>query len=347
MIFIVLGGIALFVYLFLNYYPAFGGKVPKRQRFENLIPTSMGMNGENMLSMLKDYMRGNPKRRPPKALPFEKVRLPLEASQPKITWFGHSTFIIEINGKTLLLDPMFGRTPSPFPMFGAGRFSQALPLRVEDLPEIDIVLISHDHYDHLDHSSISKIKDKVKQFLVPLGVGSHLVRWGVNPAHIHELNWWDELSLGEFDFACTPARHFSGRNVTNRDSTLWCSWVIKSEQTSLFFSGDSGYGPHFKEIGEKHGPFELTLMECGQYDRRWEAIHMFPEQTVQAHIDLNGKWMIPIHWGAFTLSLHDWTDPIERVTKAANEKDVKIATPKIGEPVMIGSEKYPQTAWWR
>jgi L-ascorbate metabolism protein UlaG (beta-lactamase superfamily) len=347
MIFIVLAGIVLFVYLFLNYYPAFGGKAPKRQKFENLIPTVMDMNSENMFSMLKDYMRGNPNRRPPKALPIEKVRLPLETSKPKITWFGHSTFLIEINGKTLLLDPMFGRTPSPFPMFGAGRFSQTLPLRVEDLPEIDIVLISHDHYDHLDHGSINKIKDKVKQFLVPLGVGSHLVRWGVNPARIQELNWWDELSVGEFNFACTPARHFSGRNVTNRDSTLWCSWVIKSKQTSLFFSGDSGYGPHFKEIGEKYGPFELTLMECGQYDRRWESIHMFPEQTVEAHMDVRGKWLIPIHWGAFTLSFHDWTDPIERVTKAANEKDVKISTPKIGESVTIGSEVYPQSAWWR
>jgi L-ascorbate metabolism protein UlaG (beta-lactamase superfamily) len=347
MIFIVLGSFGLLLYVFLNYYPAFGGKAPKNQRFENLIPTVMDMNGESMFSMLKEYIKGNPKRRPTNTVPIERVRLPLQASDPKLTWFGHSTFLVEMDGKTILIDPMFGRAPSPFPLFGAGRFSKSLPLKLEDLPEIDIVLISHDHYDHLDHGSINKIKHKVKQFIVPLGVGSHLGRWGVNTDKIQELNWWDELTLEKFTFACTPARHFSGRNVTNRNSTLWCSWVIKGQQTSLFFSGDSGYGPHFKEIGEKYGPFELTLMECGQYDRRWEAIHMFPEQTVQAHVDVKGKWMIPIHWGAFTLSFHDWTDPIERVTKAAFENDVLISTPKIGESVSIGSEEYPQSVWWR
>ncbi len=366
MIPIILVGIGLCSYLFFNYYPPFGGKATKekinkfeqssnfseKRQFVNLIPTTMGINRENewIFSTLKEFIKGNPNRRPKKGIPIEHVNKPLQLDQnskPKLIWFGHSTFYLELDGKSLLIDPMFGYTPSPIPLVGMGRFNKELPIDIDDLPPIDIVVISHDHYDHLDHSSIKRLKGKVNQFIVPLGVGSHLVRWGINPAIIQELDWWDQAIYGDLQFVCTPSRHFSGRSLTDRNATLWSSWVIKGNQTNVFFCGDSGYGPHFKEIGEKFGPFDFTLMECGQYDRRWASIHMLPEETVQAHIDLKGMMMIPIHWGAFTLSFHDWTDPIERVSNSAQKQNVIISTPKIGEIIHLDSKDYPNTTWWR
>jgi L-ascorbate metabolism protein UlaG (beta-lactamase superfamily) len=354
--------IVLSVFLFLNYYPAFGGKSSKEQvhtlkksqnfiknKFVNQIPTSMDMPVKTLFSVLRDYIKGNPLIKPDWPIPvvsLDKTSI-RDSKETKATWFGHSALLLEMEGTTLLIDPMLGETPSPFPMFGSKRYSVTLPIEPEHLPMIDAVILSHDHYDHLDYHTIRKLKDKVRQFIVPLGVGSHLVRWGVDQAKISEYDWWNELELDGLKLVCTPARHFSGRSLFNRDSTLWCSWVIKGQQTRIYYGGDSGYAPHFKEIGEEYGPFDLTFMECGQYDERWSAIHMMPEETVQAHIDVKGKLMIPIHWSAFTLALHNWTDPIERVTKAAKERNVNISTPRIGEAVYIGSREYPDSAWWR
>jgi L-ascorbate metabolism protein UlaG (beta-lactamase superfamily) len=365
MVFIILAGIVAFIYLFFAYYPPFGGKATKGKRnqlnqsvnfsknkFANLIPTPTGINNEDegLFSTLKELLVGNPNRRPKKEIPIERVNLSLlhqKPSQDKLIWFGHSAFYLEIEGKSILIDPMLGRAPSPFPLIGKGRYNKELPLHIEELPAIDIVLISHDHYDHLDYGTIKKIRGKVKQFIVPLGVAKHLERWGICPSIIMELDWWDEFQFKGLHFICTPSRHFSGRSLTDRNSTLWCSWVMRGEKSSLFYSGDSGYGPHFKEIGQKYGPFDLTLMECGQYDKRWAGIHMVPEETVKAHLDLRGVRMIPIHWGAFTLSFHDWNEPIDRVTKAAREKQVTIATPKIGEMVILDAKDLPYTTWWR
>jgi L-ascorbate metabolism protein UlaG (beta-lactamase superfamily) len=359
----IIGGLGVFSYLFMNIYPAFGGKASnekiskfeqsknfsKKRKFVNLVPTAMNTSLKGSLSLMKDYINGNPKRRPREAIPITLLDTTLlqRDVHPKITWFGHSACMLELQGKIILLDPMFGRVPSPFPRLGRNRYSEELPFNIENLPDIDMVIFSHDHYDHLDYGSIRKIRNKVKQFIVPLGVGSHLEKWGVSPDDIKEYDWWDELEYEGFHLACTPAQHFSGRSLTDRDATLWCSWVIESENTKIFFSGDSGYGPHFKEIGQKFGPFDLTLMECGQYNEHWSKIHMMPEETVQAQLDVKGKLMIPIHWGAFTLSMHDWNDPIKRVTIAAKEKNVTISTPQIGETVLIGSEQYPSSVWWR
>jgi len=251
-----------------------------------------------------------------------------------------------MEGKRLLLDPTFANSPSPFPLVGGKRFSKVLPIELKKLLPIDIVILSHDHYDHLDYDSIMQLKDKTGLFCVPLGVGRRLEKWGVDQGKIRELDWWHEVDYAGLTLACTPARHFSGRSLFDRNTTLWCSWVIISRQTRVFFSGDGGYGPHFAQIGKKYGCFDLTLMECGQYDERWAAIHMMPEQTVQAHFDVDGKMLLPIHWAAFSLAFHDWTDPIERVIKAAKERKVNITTPKIGEAVIIGSE-YPVSTWWR
>jgi len=206
-------------------------------------------------------------------------------------------------------------------------------------------LISHDHYDHLDYWSITKLKDNVKKFYVPLGVAAHLKAWGVEEVKIVEMDWWEEVKFEELVFACAPARHFSGRGLTNKDSTLWCSWVVKGDNANIFFSGDTGYNEGFKKIGEKYGPFDLTLLECGQYNEGWAEIHMMPEQTVQAHIDLRGKLLMPIHWAAFKLSVHPWQEPVERLLAKANSLGVKVTTPKIGEPVILG-RTLPSSRWW-
>ncbi|MCB8815908.1 MBL fold metallo-hydrolase [Desulfosporosinus shakirovi] len=354
-------GILLAGFLFLKYHPVFGGKASKekanalsqsenfaRNKFINQIPTVMDTRIRTMVSMLRDLMKGNPKGKPKRAIPVEPLNSVIMPDKySKVTWFGHSTLLLEMDGKRLLLDPMFSKTLSPFSSLGGKRYSKILPIELEELSAIDVVILSHDHYDHLDYQSIKKLKDKVSQFYVPLGVGNHLARWGVEAEKIKEFDWWNEYKLDGLTLVCTPARHFSGRSVFDRDTTLWSSWVIVGQESRVYFSGDTGYGPHFAKIGEKYGPFDLTLIECGQYDERWSAIHMMPEETVQAHFDVKGKILIPIHWSAFTLAFHDWTDPIERVTKAARKRNLDISTPKIGETVLIGSVEYPNSIWWR
>jgi len=343
-------------------YPPFGRKPTKdlfdslngtenfqKGKFVNQISIEMKMDVKKMISLLRDYIKGNSKIRPNQAIPVEALNLELfqQNKEDKVVWFGHSTILLKIDGKVLLIDPMFGKSPSPFPFLGGRRFSEKLPIEIEELPEIDVILISHDHYDHLDYFTIRKLKNKVEQFIVPLGVGGHLERWGIEKNRIKELNWWEELQYKGLTFVCAPTRHFSGRTLTDRNSTLWSSWVIFGEEKKLYFSGDGGYGPHFKKIGQKYGPFDIALIECGQYDERWAPVHMTPEETAQAFLDVKGKLLFPIHWAAFTLSLHDWTDPIERVTKAARERDLEIATPKIGEIVEMGSINYPISTWWK
>lgn len=353
--------IIIAVFLFIMFHPVFGKKPSKQDRstyeslehyqkgaFTNQIETVMTTDLRSMLPVLKEFLSGNPNRQPKKAIPINSFQLPDEANQEtRVTWFGHSALLIEMDGKRILLDPMFGSAPSPVPWFGNKRYSKELPFKVEELPQVDLVVLSHDHYDHLDYGTIKQLKHKVKNFAVPLGVAGHLKRWGVEPDRIKECNWWDEIQFSGISLICSPARHFSGRSISDRNSTLWCSWIIKGKDSNIYFSGDSGYGPHFKEIGKRYGPFDLTLMECGQYHEKWAAIHMMPEETVQAHLDVRGTVMIPIHWGAFTLSLHNWTDPVERAVNAATKLNVKICTPEIGETVTIGSESLAESKWWR
>ncbi len=347
----------------MNYYPAFGGHASaerfarfhqspnfRQDKFVNQIPPTINMDAKFMVTaFVKGFFDKNPQRIPDKPLPVIPIDLSKlqNTDQTRIFWFGHSTILLETEGKKVLIDPMFSQRPSPVPMFGAERYSKTLPIEIEDLPPIDVVIISHDHYDHLDYDSIRKLKEKVRQFYVPLGIGSHLERWGIEKARIRELDWWQEANLEGLRFIAAPARHFSGRGFWDRDATLWCSWIVIGKQARIYFSGDSGYGPHFAQIGQKYGPFDLTLMECGQYDKRWADIHMMPAETVQAHIDVRGKIMIPIHWAAFSLSAHAWADPIEQVTRAANVQKICISTPKIGEPVVLGTKVYPNSIWWQ
>ncbi len=240
---------------------------------------------------------------------------------------------------------MLGPAAAPHVFLGPNRFNKELPIAIEDLPEIDAVIFSHDHYDHLDHPTILKIKDKVGHFYVPLGLGSHLKSWGVSENKITELKWWDEVDFEGLKFVCTPARHFSGRGLTNRNTTLWASWVIQGNHHNIYFSGDGGYWSGFKEIGDKYGPFDLCMMECGAYNEMWHNIHMMPEETAQATLDLQGRLLMPIHWGAFNLSLHDWDDPAKRVSVKAKELGLPLLTPIIGEEVIIPSY-IPNNNWW-
>jgi L-ascorbate metabolism protein UlaG (beta-lactamase superfamily) len=350
-------GVAL--YAFYRYYPPFGGRLDKvrkararssvnyaRRKFINYMPTDMDMGAAAVRTILRDQFHRAPHRKPARPLEPRLPLHPVATQDVHVTWLGHSAVLVHMRGKNLLLDPMLGKTASPFPSVGPRRFKGAATT-IDDLPQIDVVLISHDHYDHLDYSSIKKLKHKANQFFVPLGVGAHLERWGVDAKRITELDWWEEVVLDDLKFICTPSRHFSGRTLTDRFKTLWASWVIDGGDTRLFFSGDTGYGPHFKKIGQKYGPFDLTMMECGQYDRRWANIHMMPEQTAAAHADLRGKLMLPMHWGTFRLAFHDWTDSVERVLTAAGKIGARVATPRIGETFVATSSAYPTSAWWK
>ena len=356
--------VTILVILFVNLSPEFGGKATDEDLkkynqsaqftdglFKNSIPTTMDMDAKTMFGTMMDFIKGVPNSRPDFKLPVipaDSTEIVENAAQTKIMWFGHSAFLLQVDGKTILIDPMLGDVPAPHPLLGKKRYADSLPIAIEKLPVIDAIIISHDHYDHLDYGSIQKLMGKTNRFYVPLGVKAHFIAWGVPDKKIEELDWWDETSLGSIKLAFTPSRHFSGRGLTNRFSTLWGSWVITGEDDNIYFSGDGGYGPHFKEIGEKYGPFDFAMMECGQYNKNWKDIHMMPEETAQAAVDVQAKLMMPIHWGAFTLALHSWTDPIERVQKKATELRMPLIAPKIGEQVILDStiENYVQENWW-
>ena len=346
--------------LFISFSPQFG-KPPSSElqksyqdfdnfedgKFTNQSETKMEIS---YVKMLKDWMKKAPHRAPQKTIQVEKIdSLTIEKradSITQLTWFGHSTFLLEIDGKNILLDPMMGDSPSPIPALGASRYSDELPIQIEQLPFVDAVILSHDHYDHLDYGSIQKLKNKVGRFFTPTGVGSHLIAWGVAKEKITELNWWQTAALDSIQLVCTPARHFSGRGLFDRSATLWASWVITGTKENIFFSGDSGYDNHFKTIGEKYGPFDLSMLECGQYNLQWKSIHMLPEETAQAGIDLKSKLTMPIHWGAFTLAMHDWMEPVQRMKLKAAELNLPVTTPKIGEALVLGKETFPIQKWW-
>ncbi|APG27616.1 hypothetical protein A7E78_07050 [Syntrophotalea acetylenivorans] len=318
----------------------------KDGKFFNTIETRVSTASGNRLGSLLEFFTDQQKREPEAVLPSIPVAVESIGATNglRLTWLGHSTCLIEMDGQVILTDPTFSDRASPFTFLGPKRFGTALPLQLKDVPKVDIVLISHDHYDHLDYRSIKALIDKTSLFCVPLGVGGHLEYWGVPRNKIVEMDWWQEQSNKGIKLVATPARHFSGRWLV-RDKTLWSSWVIQGQKHRIFFGGDSGYFDGFRSIGDKYGPFDLTLLESGAYNEAWSEIHMMPEETVQAHIDLKGKVLLPIHWGQFNLSLHNWTEPIERLLAEANRRDVSVATPLMGQPVEdpLG---IPYAAWW-
>ncbi len=315
-------------------------------QFINQIPTHMDMDVKSGMKVMYEWLFNAKGREPSEPLPvlFGNNGQVEDDSLSVITWYGHSAVLLEIDGKVIMLDPMLGNAASPV-SFISKRFAYKKPIDLSTLPGIDIVIISHDHYDHLDYSSILQLKDRVQHFYTPLGVGSHLRRWGIDEQKITELDWWETVRIDTIELIAAPARHFSGRSFTDRNKTQWSSWIIIGKNERIYFSGDSGYGPHFKEIGDRYGPFDFAMMECGQYNEKWEAIHMLPKQTIQASVDIGAQRMMPIHWGAFNLSLHTWTDPVEKALRAITNHEVIMITPQIGERFSPAST-YDTTHWW-
>ena len=318
----------------------------KDGKFRNLIPTNTLAEGVSYFSMITEFFGKGVDREPLKDLPSVKTDLKkLDADVPVIVWFGHSTFLIKVRGKSILVDPVLSMRPSPVQFAGSKSYPGTRVYTASDFPDPDVIIITHDHYDHLDHKTISDLKSRTTLFCVPLGVGEHLEHWGVEPDRIVEFDWWESKTIVEdLELISTPARHFSGRGF-QRDRTLWSSYVLKTGDHNIFLGGDSGYDEAFRKIGEKYGPFDIALLECGQYDVKWPNIHMMPEETVQASLDLKANMLMPIHWGKFTLGLHPWKEPIERAVKEAGRLQVVLATPMIGEPLYIGKD-IPQSLWW-
>ena len=261
------------------------------------------------------------------------------------TWFGHSSLLIQMSGKNILFDPVFSKRSSPVQFAGPKRFTPP-PCTIADLPEIDIVIISHDHYDHLDKPAIKKLDSKVKKYVCPLGVEKRLIKYGVEAGKITNMAWWEEIKLEGIDIACTPARHFSGRSLTDRFETLWAGWVLSDGRYKIFESGDSGWDDHFQRIGAKYGSFDLAFIEAGQYNVRWPSVHMKPEESFEAAKAVGAKLVVPIHWGTFVLSSHPWDDSVQRMVKAAGDSQIEIITPYIGETVPFSQILNYQNRWF-
>ena len=318
----------------------------KNGAFQNISPTPVMAEDSSFWKTLKFYLNKPKDTRPPSPLPFIKTDLSkLEDEAPVIVWFGHSSYLLRIHGLTILVDPVFSNHASPF-SFMVKAYPGADAYSVEDMPGIDILIQTHDHYDHLDFISVMALQPKVKQVITTLGTGAHFEYWGYDPAVITELDWWETTSLPTgIQLTAAPGRHFSGRGL-KRGKTLWAGFVLQTPAYSIYLGGDSGYDTHFKEIGSKYGPFDIVLLECGQYNAHWPHIHMMPEETVQAAIDLGAKRLLPVHWAKFTLALHPWDDPVKRVVKKAAESVLPLTTPMIGEPVILGTS-YPVSHWWQ
>jgi len=316
-------------------------------KFINREETSIAINFRSLPKLLYKQFCNKKNREPKeplKIIPFDKAAFDINHQKMHYVWYGHSALLLKLNDSTILIDPMLGSNAAPIAPFPIKRFSTNTLNIIADFPIIDLVLISHDHYDHLDYDSIQKLKAKTKQFYVALGVKRHLVKWGIEEAKITEFDWWDNHLFEDIKITFTPTRHFSGRGLTDRAKSLWGGWSLSTTNENIWFSGDSGYGEHFKEIGKRLGPFDFAFMECGQYNENWHQIHMYPEESVQAAIDANVKNMIPVHWAGFALAQHTWTEPVERFVKEANNKNMKYNLPQLGEITSIEAQHHVN--WW-
>ncbi|GLX83784.1 hypothetical protein tloyanaT_00360 [Thalassotalea loyana] len=340
---------------YVSWAPIFGGtpdaqsqnKINRSANFNgdifvNLVPTQVATPNDasqTLWATLLDLLIPPPDKNPRKPLPAEQL---VSLNNGDYVWLGHSSVVFKQDELTIMTDPVLHRASPVF--FGGKPFAQEVPIVASDLPNLDIVLISHDHYDHLDNETLLEIDDKVGQYLVPLGVKAHLQRWGIADNKIVELDWYESKAFGPLTVVLTPSRHFSGRGLTDRFKTLWGSWVVKSSVQTIYFSGDGGYSPEFAKIGQQFGPFDIAFLEDGAYNQDWAQIHMFPEQAVQAAIDLNAGLVLPIHWGKYDLARHRWTEPVERIKKAAREANVEVTTPVIGQVFRV--DDYPKKSWW-
>jgi L-ascorbate metabolism protein UlaG (beta-lactamase superfamily) len=318
-------------------------------KFHNVVETNVDMPVRSMARVMWEFMKGAEGREPKDTIPtvpFDRAAWDAVPDTSIATaWFGHSSVLIKVDGVTFLCDPVFGERASTFSFMGPKRFNFQQHMDVDMLPKVDVVLFSHDHYDHLDYVTILRLKDKVQRWVMPLGVGVHLEHWGVPAEQITEHDWWEGVEVKGVQLTLAPSRHFTGRGMTNRFSTLWGSWVLEGRTKKVYFGADSGYSPTFKEVGERFGPFDLALLECGAYNERWAEIHMMPEETAQAALDVKAKVLMPLHWGKFSLAMHPWKEPVERLTAKARELSVPLLTPRIGR-IVNGPDLALSERWW-
>ncbi|MGY1845200.1 MBL fold metallo-hydrolase [Modestobacter sp. SYSU DS0875] len=313
-------------------------------KFHNSMPTPALEPANARNGLLRQWHEDRHKGLPGAPIPLATPEVPAEAGELAVTWYGHSSALLEIDGRLVLLDPVWGERVSPSPVFGPTRLHPA-PAPIASLPAVDAILISHDHYDHLDLPSVrALVRTQSAPFVVPLGIGAHLRRWGVPEDRVVELDWDQATTIAGLTLTCTEARHFSGRFFA-RDTTLWSSWVVTGPQRRVFFGGDTGYTPAFAGIGARLGPFDLTLQPIGAYNDAWHAIHMDPEEAVRAHGDLGGRVLLPIHWATFNLAFHRWAEPVQRLLAAAGERDVQVVVPRPGERIDVLAPP-PLTDWW-
>jgi L-ascorbate metabolism protein UlaG (beta-lactamase superfamily) len=353
MIFIAIGG-----YIFMQQ-PQFG-KNPTGERLERIKNSPNYKNGkfQNLTSApqpkidssfsekLNDLLLNKSERlKPSSALPSIKTDLKsLKPEEDVFIWFGHSSYFLQVDGKKILIDPVLSENASPVKFYNKSYQGSSI-YTIDDIPDIDYLLISHDHYDHLDYDTITKLKPKVEKVITGLGVGAHFEHWGYDKKSIIEMDWNETVVLVEgFEVTVTSAKHRSGRGLKS-NQTLWASFVIKTSNMKIFYSGDSGYGTHFSDIGNTYGPFDLAIMECGQYSKYWPNSHMIPEQVVQASLDLKAEKLMPGHWSKFSLSIHDWDEPIIKVIEESKRKKLPVLYPMIGEKVDV-RETISTEAWW-
>ena len=349
-------------FLFLKIWPPFGGTVSGERleraqasphyiegKFANTRAQPSLKSGE-VWGYLKEQFFGGQVRVPSSAIPITILAPASMQPQPqpglRAIWFGHSSVYIELDGLRLLVDPVFSDYASPFNGIGPKRFHPP-PITMEDLPKIDAVLISHDHPDHLDMRTVQFLSSGGTRFFVPLGVGAHFDEWEIPKDRITELDWWESTNIGGLRIICTPAQHYSGRRIFDYMETLWSSWSIIGREYRVFYSGDTGFSDHFKQIGDQLGPFDLGIIKIGLYGpgASWIYSHLDPEDAVKAHIDVRARRMLPVHWGTFNIAFHDWDEPIKRAVKAADEMSVNLVTPRVGE-VVTADEPFSSQSWW-
>ncbi|MCM2386751.1 MBL fold metallo-hydrolase [Streptomyces albipurpureus] len=324
--------------------------------FQNPVGARTRPSGASMAEFAKIYFQkeARARRAPTARIPLHPTTLSDLARPPasglRVTWMGHSTALVEIDGRRVLFDPVWGERCSPFSFAGPKRL-HPVPAPLAALGPVDVVVISHDHYDHLDMPTIKALVATDTVFAVPLGVGAHLERWGVPANRLRELDWNESAEVVGLRFTATPARHFCGRGLRNQQQTLWASWVVTGSEHRIYHSGDTGYFPGFKDIGTAHGPFDITMIQIGAYSEYWPDIHMTPAEGMRAHLDLQGGApegvMLPIHWGTFNLAPHAWADPGEGTVAAAAASHASIALPRPGEPFEPRAGSIPGSAWWR
>ena len=344
-------------YFFLNQ--SVFGKLPEGARLERIKQSPQYKVGKfinqeatpdfapgiSMWDAAKSFLNKPNNTEPKGLIPSVQTDLKkLDPNLPQLIWFGHSSYLLQTDGMKFLVDPVFSGNASPISLF-ANSFEGSDVYQASDFPYIDFLVLTHDHYDHLDYKTILAFKGKFGKIVTSIGVGAHLNHWGISDTQIIELDWNESADLGaQISLTALPARHFSGRKFT-RAQSIWSSFALNTPNRKIYLGGDSGYGKHFKEIGEQHGPFDFALLECGQYNDMWPYIHMRPEEVVKAAQDLRADVFMPVHYGKFSLALHPWNEPILRVTAAAKAAEQKITTPQIGQPVVFGYF-YPDSAWW-